>query len=173
MNVLHIATTEEFDEKPGASDMKQSKTSRSDNSGKKVIDFWQISGNVNIYPHLVFEKKFSYVELLSIVKDIQTHLFKDKMDIFKDNDYCCEVNGQWNVCFGIKDHNGNTYTYMIRRDYKLNKSYACPFYNNQYGYDLNHYIFDRKTMPIQFEKLETFLKNEYSGREIKCFQTEL
>ena len=127
------------------------------------------SRTVRMYPHLIFDTLYSYDELMSIVIDIKLQLFPENMEIFEKNNYCYELNGEWNVCFGIKDSDGNVYTYMIMRDLKLNKSYACPFVNLEYGSYLNHTIFNDETHPDQFIKLEQFLITNYYGIVIHNF----
>ena len=139
------------------------------------INCWyrNYSKTVVIYPHLEFERLYSYSQLMEIANDIKQTLFQDSMEIYEKNAYCFELNGNWNVCFGVKDINGITYTYMLRRDYRLNKSYACPFVNTEYRNDLQHTVFNKETYLKKFTRLEDFLKTKYSGNHIHYFHMEL
>ena len=68
-----------------------------------------------------------------LVEKLKALLPELKILIYKQNTYCYEVNGTWNVCFHVYDPKKNTiYTYMIRSCDDFNKTYGCPFVNSEY-----------------------------------------
>lgn len=134
------------------------------------IAFWR-RGRVVIYPHIEFPLLWNYDKILSAVTDIQFNCNGLIIHIYEQNSYCNEVNGRWNVVFTVVSNKIN-YTYMIRRDHDLNKTFACPFYNESYGY-IGDACLNRDNCPTEFNVLEQYLLNKYGGKLIDKFQTEL
>lgn len=134
---------------------------------------WKI-GDVIIKPHIKFNKLYTYYEIWSMIS-----LMKDKLSdkifisIFDKNSYCSEVNGLWNVVFSVVFNNTN-YTYMIRRDTLLNKTYGCPFVNSQYAYDSTpHQSLDSINCIAIFKYIEDYLVGNYDGKFIQYFPKTL
>jgi hypothetical protein len=137
----------------------------------KSMSIWE-KGHVVIIPHIKFNRLYTYVEIWSMVL-LMKEVLLDKIDIsiFEKNSYCSEVNGSWNVVFSVVLDNTN-YTYMIRRDNQLKKTYGCPFYNSQYGYDGYQSIDDSKCS-VGFKYIEDYLVENYDGKFIKYFPKTL
>jgi len=142
------------------------------------ITVWNL-GRVSIFPHIEFKKLYTFEEIQDITKKIQND-FEDKFQvlIYPKNTYCCEMNGYWNVIIGFKKtiKKGNKkdsyiYTYVIRRDSELGKSYGCPILNKEYIFDriIRENSFDNRNCPEEFKIFEDYLKKEYSGKEINSF----
>ena len=141
----------------------------------KTIPYWKLSNRVIVYPHLEFDELYSYEELINIVNDMKSFYEESiNMVVFEKNTYCSEVNGLWNVCFGVVDDEGRTFMYMLRRDMDLGKSYACPFQNTDYVYDIKHSILDGKInrCPEEFALIEKYLTEKLSAKRISAFPTE-
>jgi hypothetical protein len=140
----------------------------------KTIPIWKI-GKATIYPHLEFDKLYSYEELRTIVDDMKS-FYQDaiNMIVYEPNKGCGEVNGEWNVCFGVLDGKGQTFMYMLRRDKHIGKSYACPFQNTDYVYDIKHSVLDGNSIryPEEFGMIEKYLIEKLSGKHITAFPTE-
>ena len=140
----------------------------------KTIPYWKLGG-VSIYPHLEFDKLYSYEELITIVEELKL-FYKDEMSIlvFGESSYCSEVNGTWNVAFGVVGSDGVTYMYMIRRDKDIGKSYACPFQNTEYANDINHSVLDgqSKRCPKEFAMIDKYFREKLEGKHINAFPTE-
>jgi len=140
----------------------------------KTIPYWSL-GRVTIYPHLEFDKLYSYEELGTIVAELKA-FYKNEMKIivFGESTYCSEVNGRWNVAFGVVGSDGVTYMYMIRRDKDIGKSYACPFQNTDYVYDIKHSVLDGQSSrcPNEFALIDKYLTEKLSGKPITAFPTE-
>lgn len=134
------------------------------------IPFW-VRGRVVIYPHIEFPFVWSYDQLLAAVMDIQLNCDGLRIQIYEKNSYCSEVNGGWNVVFAVLSNNTN-YTYMIRRDHDLKKTFACPFYNVEYG-TIGDICFNKSNCSIDFGILEQYLLGKYGGKHIERFQTQL
>ena len=125
-----------------------------DHISNNTMKVWN-KGRVSIFPHLEFDHLYTYDDICKLVLNIKIEFFGDNMRIYELNSYCNEVNGRWNVCFSL-NINGIEYTYMIRRDSLLKKTYGCPFTNMEYGY-IGHNILDLETMPKKFIELEKYL----------------
>lgn len=146
------------------------------------IKKWVIANNdpsnqgtgVVIFPHLEFEKLFTYIELEDIVKDISKNLFINTK-IYDKNSYTYELNGSWNVIFALKKYDCE-YTYMIRRDKDSKKSYGCPFIKQEY-YSIGER--DIRTLnginsnSNEFVKLEEYLMALYGCKRIESFPSSL
>jgi hypothetical protein len=135
---------------------------------------WNI-GRVSIYPHLEFPELYTLEQLQHIAKELAQALSRDglKICVFPESSYCCEVNGTWNVVIGFrKPDDDYLYTYMIRRDTKIGKSYGCPFENSDYIWDsTKHDAFLSKYCPKEFGLVDTYLKEKLGGTEITTFPT--
>ena len=66
------------------------------------ISYWTKSESTTIYPSLEFDKYYDYESLVNFVKTLKESL-NNKLEIiiYKQNEYCFEVNGKWNVSFGV------------------------------------------------------------------------
>jgi len=128
-------------------------------------------GRVVIYPHIEFSFLWTYDQILAAVTDLQFNCNGLRIQIYEKNTYCNEVNGRWNVVFTMVSNKTN-YTYMIRRDHELKKTFACPFINEQYG-ELGDFCFNRDNCPTEFNVLEKYIIDKYGGRLIDRFQTSL
>tara|TARA_B100000767_G_scaffold60235_2_gene55993 strand:- start:72 stop:554 length:483 start_codon:yes stop_codon:yes gene_type:complete len=135
-----------------------------------TIPFWKL-GRVIIYPHIEFSSLWTYDQILAAVKDLQLNCVALGIKIYEKNSYCSEVNGRWNVVFSVRDFKGD-YTYMIRRDHTLKKTFACPFYNEQYGY-IGDTCLNKTRFPVGLDILERYLLGKHGGKLIDRFQTEL
>ena len=145
-------------------------------SPKEDLDFtipcWRPNqGRVVIYPHIEIPVMWSYDQLLASVTDIQLNCDGLFIKIYEKNSYCSEVNGGWNVVFTFTSNKTN-YTYMIRRDYDLKKTFACPFYNVEYGY-IGDACFNKDNCPVEFDILERYILDKYGGKIINHFCTKL
>ena len=137
-----------------------------------TIPFWRPKqGRVIIYPHIEIPVVWSYDQLLASVTDIQLNCDGIFIKIYEKNSYCSEVNGHWNVAFSITS-NKTDYTYMIRRDHELKKTFACPFYNVEYG-STGDACFDKDNCPVEFDILERYILDKYGGKIINRFCTKL
>ena len=98
-----------------------------------TITEWKI-GPVSVYPHLELDQRpYTQTEMRDLAEKLKALLPKLKILIYKQSTYCYEVNGPWNVCFQVYDPKTDTiYTYMIRSCDDFNKTYGCPFVNNDY-----------------------------------------
>lgn len=136
---------------------------------KNTIEYWRPgNGDVIVYPHIEFDSLFTHNEIGDIIFNIQNELFGDNMIIYGDNDYCYEVNGKWNICFSVNCDN-ISYTYLIRRDKQLNKSYACPFVRTR-GECVR--ALNKINSPKLFKKLEDYLLFVFNNpKKINCFKT--
>ena len=134
------------------------------------IPFWR-RGRVVIRPHIEFPFLWTYDQILATITDIQLNCDGLLIKIYETNSYCSEVNGRWNVVFSVVSNNTN-YTYMIRRDHTLKKTFACPFFNDKYG-EIGDICFNMENSPTEFIILERYLLNKYGGKLIDRFQTEL
>lgn len=134
------------------------------------IPLWRL-GRVVIYPHIEFPFLWTYDQILAAVTDLQCNCVGLQIKIYEQNSYCSELNGQWNVVFSVRDFKTN-YTYMIRRDHTLKKTFACPFYNEQYGY-IGDACLNKTRCPVGLGILERYLLDTYGGRLIDRFQTSL
>ena len=105
------------------------------------ISVWNLSRRAKVYPHLEWSKYYNQTEMRALVTKLKTELPDLNIVIHEKSSYCNELNGEWNVCFGVpKDVNGKPilYTYIIRSDTYFGKTYGCPFMNTDYIYSLNH-----------------------------------
>lgn len=165
---FNMANTVEFDERQEPTDIEK-ETINTIDTNTKLLN-WRIGNSVVIYPHIKIDALFTFEEILLLVNNIKDTVFGDDMIIYETNNYCHEVNGRWNVCFGIYDNMGYTYTYMIRRDYLTKETYGCPFRNIEYEADLKHTEFSNEKIPEKFIQLENFLKSTYNGTNITSFR---
>ena len=127
----------------------------------KELKIWN-KGSVLIFPSLKWSEKYSYEQLKGFVEKLKEKLPDMNIVIYDQNSYCSEVNGYWNVSFGVQTTGVNaiTYMYMIRRDNDEDKniggSYGCPFMNTEYIYDLRHTSLSTK--PEYLKKVESKLE---------------
>ena len=130
------------------------------------ISYWTKSESTTIYPSLEFDKYYDYESLVNFVKTLKESL-NNKLEIviYKKNEYCFEVNGSWNVSFGVvKD--GITYMYMLRNDKHYNKIYGCPFQNVEYV-SLKHTILNNTHNNEAFNLVESTLKDIVGSKSKK------
>ena len=145
-------------------------------TSSKTIPYWKINSNIVIHPHLEFDGVFDYDKMRAIVENMKEQL-KDKMDIIiiEKNRFRAELNGDWNIVFGIYVKNERTImaspdmifcTYIIRSDKYFGKSYACPLEN---PLSFSSTSINNNFCSIQFNAIENHLINTYNGRHINCF----
>ena len=144
-------------------------------SSLKTISVWNISNRVKVYPHLEWNGIMTYEEMLEVAKKLKTALPNYNIKIWERSSYCSEINGTWNVVISII-HDDITYTYMIRRDKELGKTFGCPFHNVDYAYDLKHTCLsldiNSGKVSSQFQEIEKNLNIIMGpGKSITCFQT--
>lgn len=110
----------------------------------KQIPEWKL-GPVTIYPSLKWGTTYSFEQITQFANQLAKKIQLPEnvsINVFPVNSYCSEVNGRWNVSFGIVQRTETktiTYMYMIRRDTDLDAdiggTYACPFFNYEYCYE--------------------------------------
>ena len=110
------------------------------------ISQWQI-GKCTIYPSLKWNTTYSFEQLTQFTNQLVEKIKLPKnvsITVFPLSSYSSEVNGTWNVSFGIVDATATrtiTYMYMIRRDSDpteyIGGTYGCPFFNSEYCYEKN------------------------------------
>ena len=105
----------------------------------KRIYQWNLSNRAIVYPHLELDNKsYSQDEMRKLCNTLKQNMSKYEITIYDQSSYCNEINGPWNVCFSINNPlNNEKYTYIIRRCVEFNKTFGCPFLNEEYAYDLN------------------------------------
>ena len=93
-----------------------------------IIKYWRLSPSAYVFPHLVLkEQKSTQKEMIEICKKLKSELYLD-IYIYSQDEYCKELNGNWNVCISIKEKDKEKkYTYIIRSCDDYNKTFGCPF----------------------------------------------
>ena len=138
-----------------------------------TIKVWNL-GKVRIYPHLEIDELWDYAKIQTEFSEMQQKLTQLSFINYGCNNYCSEINGRWNIPFGViiyTDEGVIHYTYMIRRDHQLKKTFCCPFYHEDYGYNrIPNKMFDRKSCPNEFEIIEKYLMEKFNGNIIDSFQ---
>ena len=128
----------------------------------KIIPRWVIN-KVVIFPHISIDEYLNYDEMKKLASETKKKLENDgyKCILYDRSSYTRELNGPWNVVLGIKhipEGKKKEYQamYLFRND-TLNKyTYGCPFYNEEYIYQLFHYSANMNNEII--EKLEKHIK---------------
>ena len=77
-----------------------------------TISKWCLGQNVIIEPCIEWNQERTLNELNELVIKIKNSLPEYNFVIYPKDSYCYEVNGDWNVCFGIMEY-GITFTYML------------------------------------------------------------
>ena len=140
---------------------------------QNTMKYWK-RGQVIIRPHLEIGDLWSYDQIKQKVDTMKQEIGIQNINIYEKNSYCYELNGSWNVVFGflIRREDGTLieYTYMVRRDHLLNKTYFCPFYVEGHGYcSLPKMEFTLKDTPQEFKIVEDYFKEKYNATEISTF----
>jgi len=140
---------------------------------QNTMKYWRL-GNAIIRPHLVIDNLWSYDLIDLYVKQMKQDLSNLNINIYEKNSYCSELNGSWNVVIGflIRREDGELieYTYMVRRDHLLCKTYFCPFYVEGHGYcSLPKMEFTLKDTPQEFLIVEDYFKTNFNATEISTF----
>ena len=156
---------------------------------QKTMKSWRL-GRANIRPHLVTDNLWSYDRIELYVKQMKQDLSNLNIKIYEKNSYCSELNGSWNVVIGflIREEDGELirsenseiirsekgklieYTYMVRRDHLLHKTYFGPFSVEGYGYCSQPKMeFTLKDTPQEFLIVEDYLKENFNATEISTF----
>ena len=128
-------------------------------SSDNKLRIWHLSHRAKVYPHLELDNRpYSQLEMRELCNKLAKSLPNLKFTIYEQSSYCNELNGPWNVCFSVKnpEEKGGFYTYIIRRCVDLNKTFGCPFFNNQYVHDLNTFALSK----VCNEKLFTEIENK-------------
>ena len=131
--------------------------------GTPERNYWKL-GAVHIYPHIKSNKLFTIEELFTKATNIITKMTdkfpQNKISMYKkDNSYCYEVNGKWNVVIYI-NIDGYLYHYMLRRDSEFNESFGCPLVNIEYVGEktLKNKILSKETLKNNMDIWEYFEK---------------
>ena len=145
---------------------------------QKYIKKWKINSEIVIYPHLEFEGVFDYKKMKDIVEAMKRDL-KDSMDIviFNKNSFKTELNGSWNIVFGIyvKEtkpiisspiDNMIFCTYIIRSDKYFGKSYGSPLEN---PLSFSSTSINENFCKLEFKTIEKYLIDNYNGKNINAF----
>jgi len=140
---------------------------------QNTMKYWRL-GNAIIRPHLVIDNLWTYDLIELYVKQMKQDLSNLNINIYEKNSYCSELNGSWNVVIGflIRREDGELieYTYMVRRDHLLCKTYFCPFYVEGHGYcSLPKMEFTLKDTPQEFLIVEDYFKTNFNATEISTF----
>ena len=140
---------------------------------QNTMKYWK-RGKVIIRPHLVIDNLWTYDLIELYVKQMKHDLSNLNINIYEKNSYCSELNGYWNVVIGflIRREDGELieYTYMVRRDHLLCKTYFCPFYVEGHGYcSLPKMEFTLKDTPQEFLIVEDYFKTNFNATEISTF----
>lgn len=140
---------------------------------QNTMKYWRL-GKAIIRPHLVIDNLWSYDLIDLYVKQMKQDLSNLNINIYEKNSYCSELNGSWNVVIGflIRSEDGELieYTYMVRRDHLLCKTYFCPFYVEGHGYcSLPKMEFTLKDTPQEFLIVEDYFKTNFNATEISTF----
>ena len=140
---------------------------------QNTMKYWRL-GKAIIRPHLVIDNLWSYDLIDLYVKQMKQDLSNLNINIYEKNSYCYELNGSWNVVIGflIRREDGELieYTYMVRRDHLLCKTYFCPFYVEGHGYcSLPKMEFTLKDTPQEFLIVEDYFKTNFNATEISTF----
>ena len=150
--------------------------------------------NVQVFPHVQFEGCMTIDEMKALANDIRDEYFKraqadttlyeyaNNITIYGDNSYCYETNGTGNVVMswrgqsrGVFDKKDKTYTYtyIIMRSEKDNKTYCGPIQHTEYIYNTEPYVrFCKKTCDNQFTILDDFMKSRENARMIGLFDIQ-
>lgn len=132
----------------------------------KQIPEWK-KGPVTIYPSLKWATTYSFEQITQFANQLAEKIQLPEnvsINVFPVSSYCSEVNGKWNVSFGIVEQTEKrtiTYMYMIRRDTDsdsdISGTYGCPFFNWNYCYQKHpHTSLSQKTEFLTL--VETTLK---------------
>jgi hypothetical protein len=112
-------------------------------------------GSVMIYPHCVVEGKILDLDnvIQRLSQEVSSSMPEIKIQTWKVNTFCSEVNGLWNRIITIYINEWK-YHYMIRRDITFNSTYGCPFYNSEYPKEAPLYPTFMKNTEDSFSKFE-------------------
>ena len=143
---------------------------------QNTMKYWRL-GKAIIRPHLVIDNLWSYDLIDLYVKQMKQDLSNLNINIYEKNSYCYELNGSWNVVIGFLIRPQRTdndelieYTYMVRRDHLLCKTYFCPFHVEGHGYcSLPKMEFTLKDTPQEFLIVEDYFKTNFNATEISTF----
>jgi hypothetical protein len=140
---------------------------------QNTMKYWK-RGKAIIRPHLEIGDLWSYDQIKQKVDTMKQEIGIQNINIYEKNSYCYELNGSWNVVFGflIRREDGTLieYTYMVRRDHLLHKTYFCPFYVEGHGYcRIPKMEFTLKDTPQEFKIVEDYFKEKYNATEISTF----
>ena len=126
-----------------------------------TLRVWNLSRCATVYPHLEWPQYYNQTEMRELVTKLKTELSELTITIYDKSSYCNELNGDWNVCFGVTktDDRGRVvvYTYIIRSDSSFGKTYGCPFMNTEYIYSLLHTGLMKETDNELFKIIENKL----------------
>ena len=140
---------------------------------QKYIKKWKINSEIVIYPHLEFDVVFDYEKMTNIVENLKEDV-KETMDIviFNKSSFNAELNGSWNVVFGIyvrdtkQDDNMIFCTYIIRSDKYFGKSYGSPLEN---PLSFSSTSINENFCKLEFKTIEKYLIDNYNGKNINAF----
>ena len=138
------------------------------------ISKWSIGQNVIIEPCIEWNNYHTLDELNEIVINLKNYMPEYEFIIYPKNTYCKEVNGEWNVCFGIID-NKTTYMFMLMICDNLTKCFGCSLLNMEYNYSMDHNSLSEDICPDIYEDLEDTLYDLLIERKenpvlVDCFE---
>ena len=120
------------------------------------ISKWYLGQNVIIEPCIEWNQERTLNELNELVIKIKNSLPEYNFVIYPKDSYCYEVNGDWNVCFGIMEY-GITFTYMLMCCVQTKKCYGCSFLNTEYINSIGHNSLSEDMCPDIYEDVEDTL----------------
>lgn len=133
-------------------------------------------GRVEIFPHIMLDQEGDRVTMDNIAEKIMKKCQAEGWNItqYEDFSYTNEMNGRWNIVFGIQTDDGKVdseyygsrrpgrlYTYCLWWAIDIIGLHASPFYNVHYAMDqkVNHYPLSKQGGYSNFEKFETIIKD--------------
>lgn len=148
-------------------------------SKSKKIDSYSLSNRASFFPHLELDNKTStQEEMRYICNKLKEQLSDLTIIIYNKNTYCSELNGDWNVCFSVKEnkiedkYETYMYTYIIRSCDNLKKTFGCPFINYHYIYNLKTTALMESTNSELFNVIENKLMEFYpNAKKVDYFET--
>ena len=112
---------------------------------KQIPEWKRGTRSLTIYPSLKWGTTYSFDQIIQFANQLAEKIKLPEnvsINVFPVNSYCWEVNGKWNVSFGIVERTETrtiTYMYMIRRDTNHDSdiagTYGCPFFNSEFCYE--------------------------------------
>ena len=140
-----------------------------------------LNDRTTILPHLELDNKPNTKdEILTICNKLKTQLTELTIIIYKENTYCKDLNGDWNVCFSVKESNIEEiyetymYTYIIHSCNKTNKTYGSCLINYEYIYGLKITGLMESTNSKLFNIIENKLMELFPNyKKINYFENSL